>query len=34
MNNFNLVGMYVTSKTGQSGIVKSVEKKEINIFFI
>lgn len=27
MNNFNLVGMYVTSKTGQSGIVKSVEKK-------
>lgn len=27
MNYFNLVGMYVTSKTGQEGIVKSVEKK-------
>lgn len=27
MNYFNLVGMYVTSKTGQAGIVKSVEKK-------
>ena len=27
MNYFNLVGMYVTSKTGQEGIVKRVEKK-------